>query len=64
MFNALQSDIGQYLIATKEKKRKLHIQRYIELNEWAGRRKPNVIIIDIAPLSFGKEHFLFVTYVK
>ena len=51
MFNALQSDIGQYLIATKE--RKLHIAGYIELNEWAGRKKPNVIIIDIAPINFN-----------
>ena len=47
LFNALDTDIGQFLIDRKN--RKLHIAGRMEINEWGGRKKVNVIIVDIAP---------------
>lgn len=46
LFNDLGSDIGQFLIS--KQKGKAHIAGRVEINEWGGRKRINLIIMDVA----------------
>lgn len=46
LFNAFDSKIGEFLM--KNRTKKIHLAGRVELNEWGGKKKANIIIVDIA----------------
>ena len=46
LFNDLDSHIGKFLIS--KQKGKAHIAGRVEINEWGGRKRINLIIVDVA----------------